>query len=429
MNWMACIRPLLLIGIATWSLSPARAPAAVPDAVAAPPASPQLEANRLIDGLERQRPLFLFDMHGNANEDLQRLMQLRFGATAATEAAIDRMQNASRQEELVNALYHVMGYVKDPAAIPWLEKKLASQQRERVYEHLLPLWQYGFSNSYGVGDWPWLTGQDRWIAFFIAAHARERSVERRRALLDILEGFDRPAAQQFFSDYRTSVRDPGERLLVETYLHDRGVAVDDARIAEAIKALQGDRDNRDLLLGTGYALRHAAYIPYLIRTFDVESQRTPDRYESRELLRRITLLDNLHTARDWRTWYAQHGDQTRAQWVAAASAELRARLARDPVAAKAWFEDRVYVWDDIAFLDVVRTELVLRPDFHDLIATWINLTYHTGNRSLLAPLAKAIAQSPTLSARSREMLGERGYLPREEERSWEREVGLDNYRL
>lgn len=61
-----------------------------------------------------------FDMHGNAIEELQGLMKYRFEATLPICRELDRPKLARRYAE---ALYDVLAFVKDPAGIPWLERR------------------------------------------------------------------------------------------------------------------------------------------------------------------------------------------------------------------------------------------------------------------------------------------------------------------
>ncbi|HZR03538.1 MAG TPA: hypothetical protein VFA81_10240 [Burkholderiales bacterium] len=250
-------------------------------------------ATYLVKLLEQEDPRYLIDMHGNAQGPLLQLEVLRFKATAAVQAGIDRTESDPQRASLVRALYKVLGFVKDPASIPWLEKKLRSPQRQSIYDNYMWHWQdgigFGFGNNEGFGGWPWLKGRDQWIAFFIAAHNIEPSPDRRVGLMNILKGFDDPAAMQFFRAQRETAQDPREILLIEAYLHQHDVQVDGARIATAVNALKGNPANRDLLVGTADALRHEAFVPYLIDTLDVaEPNVFPFRYLSEDVLQDVT---------------------------------------------------------------------------------------------------------------------------------------------
>ena len=92
------------------------------------------DATHLVKILEQKDSEYLVDMHGNAHGALRQLEVLRFKGTAAVQAGIDRMESDSQRAAQVRALYGVLGFVKDPASIPWLEKKLRSTRRQSVYD-------------------------------------------------------------------------------------------------------------------------------------------------------------------------------------------------------------------------------------------------------------------------------------------------------
>jgi len=394
------------------------------------------EATRIIKGLEKANQEYLFDMHGNADRSLQRLMVLRFDATTVVEGGIDRMDRDPRKAKLVAALYRVLGVVKDPASVPWLERKLRSPKRQSVYDHYMWNWQdgigIGFGNNRGFGEWPWLTGRERWIAFFIDTHDAERSSDQRVPLMNILKGFDDPLAMQFFLARRKTVTDPGEVLLVEAYLHQHDMPVDGKRIASAVAALAHDSRNRDLLLGTADALRHEAFVPYLISTVDVaEENVTPARYLSQDVLRNITFQLDIQDRKGWIAWYSKHQEESREQWVQAAIESFKKRLARDPAGAKEWFAKKAsYSWNEIAVLPLIRSELLPRRAFRSEIAGWINMTYTQFNRPRLKPLADELARHPEqLEDWARGLLMGHGFLPLPRPATWEDYVQRANMRV
>ncbi len=199
---------------------------------------------------------------------------------------------------------------------------------------------FGFGNNEGFGGWTSEPdqGRDRWIAFFITAHDIEPSSDRHVELMNILKGFDDPAAMQFFKAQRETVRDPRETLLVQAYLHQHDVPADGVRIAAAVNALKGDSVNRDLLVGTADALRYEAFVPYLIGTTDVAEQNvTPAQYLSQYVLQDITFELDTEGKAAWNVWYAKYRTESPAQWIQSAIASFKERLARDPAGAKEWF--------------------------------------------------------------------------------------------
>lgn len=399
-------------------------------------ASKSGEAIRLVDDLERNSPDFLFDMHGNAVASLQKLEILRFDATEAVESGIDRMERDPKRAKLVTALYQVLGFVKDPASTAWLERKLRSPQRRSIYGSYLPSWQdsigFGFGNNEGFGGWPWLTGRDQWIDFFITTHDTESSADERVALMNILKGFDDPAAMRFFEAQRMTATDPREILLIEAYLHQHDVPVNGARISAAINALKIDPRNRNLLVGTADALRHEAFVPYLISTLDIaEQNETPPQYLSQYVLQDITFELDVEGKQAWNAWYSEHGAESREQWVQSAIASFKAFLKRDPVRAEGWFAKKAsYRWNDLDALPLIRDDLVPRAEFHSDIAGWINMSYTEFRRPQLKPIADELARHPEqLEKWARKLLMERGFFPRPSAVTWEQYVRSSNRRL
>lgn len=393
-------------------------------------------ATHLVKLLEQEDPRYLIDMHGNAQGPLRQLEVLRFKATAAVQAGIDQMESDPQRTALVRALYKVLGFVKDPASTPWLEKKLRSTQRESIYDNYMWHWQdgigFGFGNNEGFGGWPWLKGRDRWIAFFITAHDIESSSDRRVQLMNILKGFDDPAAMQFFKAQRETAQDPREILLIEAYLHQHDVQADGARISAAVKALKGNPANRDLLVGTADALRHEAFVPYLIDTLDVaEPNVFPSRYLSQDVLQDVTFELDTEGKQAWDVWYAKHATENRAQWVQSAIASFKERLARDPAGAKEWFAKKAsYRWNDLDALPVIRDELLPKAEFHSEIAGWINMSYTEFRRPRLKPIADELAKHPeNLEDWARNLMMERGFIPPPHVITWEKYVAWSNMRM
>ena len=399
-------------------------------------ASADHDAIRLVRTLEQKNPEYLFDMHGNADESLQQLEVLRFKATAAVESGIDRMESDPQRAALVKGLYTVLGLVKDPASTAWLEKKLRSPQRQSIYDNYIWHWQdgigFGFGNNQGFGGWPWLKGRDRWIAFFITTHNGESSSDRRVGLTNILKGFDDPAAMQFFKAQRETARDPREILLIEAYLYQHDVPADGARIAAAINALKDDSNNRALLIGTADALRHEAFVPYLIGTLDVGAGHSfPPQYLSQYVLQDITFELDTEGQAAWDAWYSKHRGESHAQWVQAAMASFRERLVRDPAGAKEWFAKKAsYRWNDLDALPVIRDQLLPRAEFHSEIAGWINMSYTEFRRPRLKPIADELAKHPeTLEDWAKNLMMERGFIPPLHVLTWERYVKWSNMRM
>jgi len=394
------------------------------------------ESVLLVNTLQEKNPEFMIDLHGNVHASLLRLEILRFEATTAVQDGIDRMEGDPARTELVNALYQVLGFVKDPASTSWLERKLGSQQRQAIYDHYLPYWQdhigLGFGNNEGFGGWRWLTGRDRWISFFIDAHRIEPSPDRRVELMNILKGFDDPAAMEFFMSQSDTARDPREILLVEAYLHQHEMPIDRVRIAAAVDILKKDAGNRDLLIGTADALRNEAFVPYLIDTLDVAAENiTPLQYNSQDVLQGTTYQLEIKGKAAWNEWFSKHRNEGRAQWVQSAMNAFKERLARDPADAKAWFARKAsYRWNDVDALPLIRDVLLPKTTFQSEIAGWVNMSYTEFRRPQLKPIADQLARHPEkLEGWAKELLIERRFISESRHVRWEEYVKKSNMRV
>jgi hypothetical protein len=377
-----------------------------------------------VSRLEQQDARDFHDMHGNANDDLQQLMTLRFAATQTETDAIDRMAEDPSKDQLVEALYHALGFVKDPSSIDWLREKLQTGQATVVYDLYLPKWR----SRDGFGTWEWLTGRERWIAFWLDTFDTENSPARRSILLDVLAGFDEPPVRQFFERRRTLTTDPKEILIVEAYLQAHDVPADGKRIEAAIHALSPSPSNFDFLVEMADQLRHEAFVPFLIEDADRPQQYvSPTRYPAQVALKGITFELSVSGRDAWRQWFARHGTQGREQWRQKVLDDFRDVLHEDPEAAKEQFEKSVYRWNDIALLSFIRSELVPRAAFQSEIAGWINLTYTPYYRQRLQPIADSISRDPgLLEDWARRLLQERGYLPGQRKKTWEETVHYAN---
>jgi len=366
-------------------------------------------------------------MHGNANSDLQRLMILRFEATQAIMESIDRMDGDPTRAALQSALYGVLGFVKDPASIDWLRGKLRSDQAEAFYRHYLPTWQTRLD---GFGSWEWLTGRDKWIAFWRDAFDAERSPERRAELLCVLCHFDDASVVMFFEGRRTAATDPKEALIVESYLDAHDIAADDKRVQWAVDSLTSSQVNLEFLISMARGLRHQAFVPFLVGISDiVDPNTTPAYYPAERALQPITFECNMHGKVAWQRWFTTHGKEGRRAWTQRDLNAFHETLARNTADAVKEFDHRVYCWNEIALLPFIESDLLPHAEFHSDIAGWINLTYTDFYRERLRPLAERLGRSGHLDDVAQRLLQERGYLPGSRKPDWAKTVEYANSRL
>jgi hypothetical protein len=250
--------------------------------------------------------------------------------------------------------------------------------------------------------------------------------------MNILKGFDDAAAMQFFKAQSETAQDPRETLLIEAYFYQHDVLANGARIASAVNALKGDPSNRDLIVGTADALRHEAFIPYLIDTLNIaEENVTPPQYLSHYVLQDITFQLDVEGKEAWNTWYSKHRTETRTQWVQLAIASFKERLVRDPAGAKEWFAKKAsYRWNDLGALPVIRDELLPKPEFHSEIAGWINMTYTEFRRPRLKPIADELARHPEqLEDWAKRLMMGRNFISPPHAVTWEEYVNWSNMRM
>lgn len=366
-----------------------------------------------------------FDMHGNANADLQRLMVLRFGATKDAMRAIDRISGNASLAPARNALFRVLGFVKDPASIDWLRAQHRSNA-QHFYDEYVPRWKERFD---GYGSWEWLTGRQRWIAFWMAAFDDEPSPERRIELLGVLDQFDDASVIAFFGKRRVAATEPMEILLVESYLSEHDVPADVERVTRALAALRDVPANHEFLIAVARRLRHEAFVPFLVDIADwTHPNRFPPAYDAQRALQAITLACDLNGTLTWRFWYLVHGMEGRDAWRRRAVDALRTTLASNPAEAAKRFEKLVYCWNDIALLGFMQDEIAPHAEFRNRLAGWVNLTYSDFYRERLRPLALRAGASD-LEDWARRRLQERGYLPGWHKQTWAEAVERDNFRL
>jgi hypothetical protein len=311
----------------------------------------------------------LYDMHGNANKDLQRLMVLRFAATGEIMRAIDRMEANLQLTSVRSALLDVLGFVKDPASIEWLRGKRRTNS-EAFFRDYLPAWT---GNIDGFGSWKWLTGRESWIAFWLEAFNDENSPDRRVELLCVLCQFDDASVVSFFAARRVAAKDPKEILLIESYLDAHGTPVNGDRIVWALQALSRSTQNNDFVISIASGLRQEAFVPRLIGISDRAAPNTyPPYYAAERDLHAITFQCDLHGKASWQDWYAKHGKEGRSGWTRTAVNALRVELAQHPKEAAQRFEKLTYCWNEIAMLPFITDELAQHAEFHSSIAGWIN---------------------------------------------------------
>jgi hypothetical protein len=380
-----------------------------PDAKAVAAATPA----GLIAALESLDPAFYADPHGNAHDLLQALMVRRFAATTEITRAIERLEAAGANPQLVAALMRVLAVVKASSTIAWLERRTRPADADLFYTTWAPLWQYGAETYL-----PWLQDRDAWLAFFARRYAIEPVPDRRIVLLDVVRSLGGPAAAQLFRAEAPSPRGPKEAVMIAAWSRAQGLPIDPVALRGAIDVLERNAVNRAFLLEQANDLRDPAFIQFLLGALPSD--------DADEALQAITFETSVRGPAEWHRWIDANGSAGRDVWRDRAVDAMRRRLAADEREAAAFFERAVYRWNDIALLPFVETELATRPRFRAHVAGWINLTYKPEHRDALARVAGLLTpHAESLPRWARDLLVDRGFLPRPPT-SWDDYVRLVN---
>jgi len=330
-----------------------------------------------------------YDMHGDANTELQTLMIRRFEATNDVCREIDST-SIKAYPAYVASLYDVLVTVKDPASIPWLKRSLAGPRRREICDHWLPGWhQYVRGADPSVARW--LTGLDKWSDFLRAWAIAETDAGDRLRVLQAMQGWlHDPATQSFFVALESGGKATDEELLLsDLYLRQHGKPFDETKLVAAIGRLGKSPAGSRMLLKYASAIRHEAFVPWLIEMADSDMKEnfmTPQR-----ALEAITFQRKIAGSAAWKEWYKANGRAGRAAWMKAAAEQLESLARSDMPAAKAFLSKAIYNWNDPTMLPYMERLAALK-EFRSEIVGWINLTYAEAPflRERLRPLAVKI---------------------------------------
>lgn len=370
-----------------------------------------------------------YDMHGNADPTIQGLMRLRFEATGAICDELDRT-NRDEFPRHVAALYHVLGFVKDPNSIPWLDKKFEEGLAAELFELWLPRWrQPSFLRGPGHEYIKWIESSGRWSAFFRSRLKAEDQVDRRLAILYAMQGWLHDAdTLSFFVDLEKAPKVSGEELLIaQTYLHQHGRPLDAGRLTQAITELQAAPDGKWLLLEFADELRHPLFVPWLVSIVGPKSDNSVG--NAQWVLEEITFRRDVAGREAWTKWYEQHRGETREEWAAQAVDEFLRLLSDDVERAKAFLDRAVYRWKDPLLLPHMERLLKHKVIHNDLVG-WINLTYRPYWRERLQPIAERIIResSENLESWANGLLKELDFLDSGKD-TWAEHVRRTNMRI
>jgi len=332
----------------------------------------------LVARLRSLPPNQYFDEHWNADKRIRAVLKRRYSGTEAVCKEIDRATgNGSR--EYLGMLYYCLGYVKDPASIPWLERRLREGDSSLICEWWVrPWWAYP-SGAHRL-QLKWLNEPDRWAAFFRQQARREQDTERRLALLKPLAGwFHDHETIQFFVELEKAPGTEGETLvLTQLYLRQHKQPFDAARLPAAIERVRLQQGGVERLLWYAEELRHEAFMPLLIslapaipvreHIFDLPSH-------AQRALSNVTFRLDIVDQAGWQAWYANHRDENHEVWLRQAAVEFEAMADKDPKEARKFFEKAQYRWNDLALLPWIKRWTKFRY-LGDYLMGWICSCFH-----------------------------------------------------
>lgn len=314
-----------------------------------------------------------YDLHGNANQSFQALMVGRFEFTTNICGELD-FADAKSLPGYVASLYDVLATVKDPNSIPWLERRLAGSRRDEVFAHWLPHWRT-YLRGAGTEEEKWLTGRERWAAFFLKWAKSETKPERRTAVLRTMQGWlNDHQTLEFFTQLEADSKTGDEDLLTaQLFLQQQGRNLDAGKLREAIKRLRNSEHGRKILLEYADEMKHEAFVPWLLET--VEENPEEDSGNAQWILEAITFRRDVQGRVAWQKWAGAHGKEGRKVWMEKASSLLLELAKTNLPAAETFMNKAMYRWKSPVMLPTMERLADFKP-LHSEIVGWINLTYN-----------------------------------------------------
>lgn len=265
---LAAMRPILLL---TLAFTCTRVPSLL-GATATSPSTAQIlrDLKSLPQGVGWPQSHY-YDMHGNANRGLQALMIRRFEATSALCREIDSV-SFELHPAYVASLYRVLGTVKDPASIPWLEHCLKGPKRKEIYDHWLSEWR-AYLRGAAPTELTWVAGTNEWSKFFRAWATLEMSETNRLSVLRVMQGWlHDPPTQAFFESLERDGKATDEEvLLAQVYLRQHGRPFNEAKLRAITIKLRKTPNGARVLLRYAAAIRSEALVDWaknLMRGWD-----------------------------------------------------------------------------------------------------------------------------------------------------------------
>lgn len=353
---------------------------------------------------------YFFDMHGNPGEEIEALCRARFGATRLVCRELDELEVADRPD-YARALFYVLGRVKDPASIEWLEDRLEGQQARLIQDTWLAMWRD--SDLY---VWPdsvkWLTGTEPWTEFFIEAADCETNANLRlRWLQGMYTYLHSDRVISFFQSIAEDASAPTEeRLLAMTYLYQHGRPPDGDHLTAFVQSCA--KSDAPLIIKYVRHLPHEAFVPWLLSLNSVPVHGNGSGYSLDWELRRITFARGVEGQAGWQAWYEKHRGQNRQQWIAEALDEFEGLQARSPDEALRILERECWPWCQPIIHERMLQWAEHKP-LHRWLVSYLESAAHPWSMEQLRPIAERIIQDSLedLDWQSRHKLLRLGFLP------------------
>lgn len=329
--------------------------------------------------------------HGGVPRDLRPLILARDLATPAIISEVARYEKG--KPRYVEALFAVLGTVKDPATIAWLRARVSDvgDQSGFVYGAWLSMW---LNTPIGTFDtrrylvYRWLSDEKReaWRPFILELYQRAPSArDKSKCLRALTYCFHDDATLRILESMESEVG--GEELLiVQVSLNQHGRKIALERLRSNIDVLRQMESNAPLLRFYAAEMRHEAFIPALLDMLE-----GPARDFAIDSLQMITLLSGPDAPEDWREWWSSHNHECSAEWVTQAGRRADARLhANDTEYVASRLSDG-YFWADSRLAPHVRRWLKYNA-LHPAIADWVVKSYEESDRSSLKEIADAVVR-------------------------------------
>jgi hypothetical protein len=312
----------------------------------------------------------------------------------ATEPVCSELRSlgGSGRENYVDALYRVLGYIGDPASIPWLQEALRGPQRRYVFTSWLEQWGCLAPPALCYGACQWVWTPEAWSAFlpelYCAAPDSAGRVAVLRRTMSVSCG---PQTLAFLRQLDGNQDVTGwERITSAGYLIGAGESIDGGALAGALAQAKRQEGSVRPWMVLSANLAHEAVVPYLLEWLARAAPGEKPDPMCEYALRCATLEPDIEGPSAWRDWWERHQGETRGQWVERAIARIDAAVHVDTARAEKLIAQFLALDSAHAFECLARWEE--EPLLHDAIARLICERYNPYWRADYERILKPIVE-------------------------------------